>query len=295
MWRGLFTSISAFCNAGFALQSNNLVSYQSSPLVLHTVAALIVLGGLAPATCLVLPDWIRGRAIPLAPRIALVTTATLLLAGTVCFLVFEWNNAMAELSFADKLHNAWFQSVTLRTAGFNSVDISGVLEPTFLIMLSFMFIGGSPGGTAGGVKTTTIGVLAMTFWASITGHNEVIAQNRRIPQSTINRAITVVGSGVLVWFFAVLALQITQQLPARDTGFRGDFGPGYGGIVTGRNTVSGRDWQNHYHTDHVYRPYRADDPVYPSESGCRSSRFAMSRCPHYLKLRDSPCPNKYSS
>jgi trk system potassium uptake protein len=139
-----------------------------------------------------------------------------LLAGTLCFLVFEWNSSLSALSFMDKLHNAWFQSVTLRTAGFNSVDISGVLAPTFLVMLSFMFIGGSPGGTAGGVKTTTIGVLAMTFWASITGHNEVIARNRRIPQSIINRAITVVGSGVLVWFTAVLALQITQQLPARD-------------------------------------------------------------------------------
>ncbi len=219
IWRGVFTSISAFCNAGFALQSNNLIPYQTSPMVLHTVAALIILGGLAPATCLILPAWIRGRVIPLAPRIALVTTTALLLVGTGCFLVFEWNSAMGGLSFADKVHNAWFQSATLRTAGFNSVDISGVLEPTFLVMLCLMFIGGSPGGTAGGVKTTTIGILAMTFWACITGHNEVIAQNRRIPQSTINRAITVVGSGVFVWFFAVLALQVTQQLPARDLAF----------------------------------------------------------------------------
>ena len=219
LWRGFFTSISAFCNAGFALQSDNLVSYQSNPLILHTIAGLIILGGLAPATCLMLPAWLRGRAIPLAPRIALMTTTVLLLAGTLCFLVFEWNGALSSFSFTGKLNNAWFQSVTLRTAGFNSVDISGVIAPTFMVMLSFMFIGGSPGGTAGGIKTTTIGILAMTFWASITGHNEVIAQNRRIPQSTINRAITVVSSGVLVWFSAVLALQITQQLPARDLAF----------------------------------------------------------------------------
>jgi trk system potassium uptake protein TrkH len=219
VWKGLFTSISAFCNAGFSLQSDNLISFQTNPFLLHTVAALIVLGGLAPATCLLLPAWIKGRAIPLAPRIAIVTTASLLLAGTVCFLVFEWDNALAALSITDKLHNAWFQSVTLRTAGFNSVDINGVLGSTFLVMLSFMFIGGSPGGTAGGIKTTTIGVLAMTFWSSITGHNEVIAQNRRIPQNTINRAVTVVGSGVMVWFIAVLALQITQHFPAREVVF----------------------------------------------------------------------------
>lgn len=219
LWRGLFTSISAFCNAGFALQSDNLIAYQGSPLILHAVAALIILGGLAPATCLLLPAWLGGRAIPLAPRIALLTTAALLFAGTVCFLVFEWNGAMAGLSFGDKIHNAWFQSATLRTAGFNSVNISGVLEPTFLIMLAFMFIGGSPGGTAGGIKTTTLGVLCLTFWACITGHNEVIAGNRRIPQSTINRAITVVSSGIMIWFFALLGLQITQQLPARDLAF----------------------------------------------------------------------------
>jgi trk system potassium uptake protein TrkH len=219
LWRGVFTSISAFCNAGFALQSTSLIPYQNNPVLLHTVAALIVLGGLAPATCMILPDWIRGRAIALAPRIALVTSAALLLTGAMFFLVFEWTGALAPLPLAGKLHNAWFQSVTLRTAGFNSVDISGVLGPTLLIMLAFMFIGGSPGGTAGGVKTTTIGVLAMTFWAGITSRNEVIVGNRRIPQGTINRAITVVGSGVLVWFTALLALQITQQLPARELAF----------------------------------------------------------------------------
>ena len=219
LWRGVFTAISAFCNAGFALQSTNLVPYQNNPALLHTVAALIILGGLAPATCMILPDWIRGRAIALAPRIALVTSAALLLTGTIFFLVFEWSGALAPLSLADKLHNAWFQSATLRTAGFNSVDISGVLGPTLLIMLAFMFLGGRPGGIAGGAKTTTIGVLAMTFWARITGRNEVIVGNRRIPHGTINRAITVVGSGMLVWVSALLALQITQQLPARELAF----------------------------------------------------------------------------
>ena len=79
----------------------------------------------------------------------------------------------------------------------------------------WMFIGGSPGGTAGGVKTTTIAVLALTFWANITGRGEVIVANRRLPQATINRAVTVVGAGLLVWAAAALALQITQPLPAR--------------------------------------------------------------------------------
>lgn len=216
LWQGLFTSVSAFCNAGFSLQSANLVPFQTQPLILHTVALLIVLGGLAPATCLLLPQWLRGRPISLAPRIALVTSAVLLVSGTLCFLIFEWDNSLAGLDFADKLHNAWFQSVTLRTAGFNSIDLSHVLSPTYLVMISFMFIGGSPGGTAGGIKTTTIGILAMTFWASITGHNEVIAQNRRIPQVILNRAVTVFASGAMIWFLAVMMVALTQPLAARD-------------------------------------------------------------------------------
>ena len=219
LWRGLFTAVSAFCNAGFALQSDNLIPYRSEPLVLHTVAALIVLGGLAPAASLLLPQWLRGRAIPVGSRIALVTTAVLLLSGTVFYLVFEWGNSLAGLSPVDKLHNAWFQSVTLRTAGFNSVDIGGVIGPTYLVMLGFMFIGGSPGGTAGGIKTTTVGVLALTFWASVTGRNDIIVQNRRIPQSTVNRAVTVAASGLLVWLLALMALEITQQIPSRALAF----------------------------------------------------------------------------
>ncbi len=215
-WRGLFTSVSAFCNAGFALQSDNLIPYQNHPLVLHTVGVLIIFGGLAPAASLMLPRWLAGRTVPLAARIALTTTAVLLLIGAFFFLVVEWNGVLAGLSLVDKLHNAWFQSVTLRTAGFNSVDIAGSSNPVFLVMLCLMFIGGSPGGTAGGIKTTTLGIVAMTFWASIIGRSEVIAQSRRISQVTINRAITIVASGSAILFLVVLMLETTQQVSARE-------------------------------------------------------------------------------
>ena len=88
-------------------------------------------------------------------------------------LAFEWNGVLAGMSFFNKIHNAWFQSATLRTAGFNSVGLAGVMNPTFLVMLCLMFIGGCPGGTAGGIKATTIAILAMTFWANITHRNGV--------------------------------------------------------------------------------------------------------------------------
>ncbi len=219
LWKGLFTSVSAFCNAGFALDSANLLNYRHQPLILHTVALLIILGGLAPSTCMLAGQWLRGRRIDLASRIALVTTSVLLVLGTCSFLMFEWDHVLGGLNFGDKLHNAWFQSVTLRTAGFNSVDLNQVLSPTLLIMLFCMFIGGSPGGTAGGIKTTTLGILALTFWTTITAGKSVIAQNRRIHQSIINRTITVFFAGAIVWFMVVLALILTQAIPVRELVF----------------------------------------------------------------------------
>ena len=232
-WRGLFTAVSAFCNAGFALQSNSLIPYRNSPLILHTVAALIIFGGMAPATSLIFPQWLMARRIPIAARIALITTAVMLFSGMFFMLAFEWNGVLADLSIADKFHNAWFQSATLRTAGFNTVNMAEVISPTFLMMILFMFIGGSPGGTAGGVKTTTIGILAMTFWANITNHNSVIYQNRRIPSATIYRAITIVASVAVVWFAAVLMLEVTQQIPGRDLIFEVTSAIGTVGLSTG--------------------------------------------------------------
>ena len=234
IWHGVFTSISAFCNAGFALKSNSLIPYQSMPMILHVIACLIILGGMAPATSLAISKWYQNQSISLTARIALITTGVLLVSGTFFILVFEWHGIFADLSLCDKLNNAWFQSVTLRTAGFNSVDISHTTSPTFLIMLGLMFIGGSPGGTAGGIKTTTLGVLAMTFWASITNKNEIIVKHRKIPYGTIYRAITIVISGVCMWFIMVIMLEVTQQqISGRDIIFEVTSAIGTVGLSTG--------------------------------------------------------------
>lgn len=232
-WRGVFTAVSAFCNAGFSLQSDSLVAYSHQPLILHTVAVLIVAGGIAPATTVIVPRWVRRQQIPLAARLALNTTLIMLVGGTLCFLAFEWNGVLAGGGVLDKIHNAWFQSVTLRTAGFNSVDIAQVASPTFLLMLAFMFVGGSPGGTAGGIKTTTLAVLAVTFWSNISNNNEVVVSNRSIRPSTIYRAITIVGAGVVVWFIVALMLETTQQISARDIIFEATSALGTVGLSTG--------------------------------------------------------------
>ena len=232
-WRGVFTSVSAFCNAGFALQSDSLLAYQSNPLILQGVSVLIILGGLAPATSLAIPSWIRGKRIPIPARLALITTVTLLTAGTFCVLAFEWNGLLSGMNFVDKFQNAWFQSVTLRTAGFNSLDLAKATSPTILIMVVFMLIGGSPGGTAGGLKTTTIAILSMTFWSSIGNRTEVIVQKRRLHPTTISRAVTIVVSGGIVWFLVVLMLEITQQVPSGNLIFEATSAIGTVGLSLG--------------------------------------------------------------
>jgi trk system potassium uptake protein TrkH len=237
LWRGVFTAISAFCNAGFALQTDSLLPYQNQAGILHTVALLIVMGGMAPATCLFIPRWLRGKKIPIATRIALVTTAALLLAGTIFFLSLEWNGVLQGLSIGDKIQNAWFQSVTLRTAGFNSVDISQIADPTLLIMVLFMFIGGNPGGTAGGVKTTTVAIVAMAFWTNIIRRDDILIQSKRIDKQTVYRAVTIIMSGVILLILVILMLEITQPIPSRDLIFEATSAIGTVGLSTGATSL----------------------------------------------------------
>ena len=232
-WKGLFTSISAFCNAGFSLQTDSLIPYQDNPLILHAVAILIICGGIAPAVTLTIPRWLRGGAMTVASRLALITTFVLLAVGTIFFLAFEWNGALQGMAIADKFHNAWFQSVTLRTAGFNSIPLESVIGPTFLMMICMMFIGGSPGGTAGGVKTTTVGVLAATFWSCAAGYDDISMQNRRVLPQTVFKAVTIVTSGTFLLFLITLMLEATQNISARDLIFEAASALGTVGLSTG--------------------------------------------------------------
>ncbi|MDD3588635.1 MAG: potassium transporter TrkG, partial [Thermoguttaceae bacterium] len=219
IWHSIFTAVSAFCNAGFTLTSDNLIAYNSNPVVLYTVSSLIVLGGLAPATSLLIPAWISARPVPVAARLVLETTLLLLVGGTVAIMAFEWNGILSGLSIADKVHNAWFQSATLRTAGFNSVPLEQIKDPTLFTMVALMFVGGSPGGTAGGVKTTTMAILVLTFLAVIRHRDEVIVRRRRISVQTVYRAVATFLAGLVVWFLFVLCLQVTQSISARQVVF----------------------------------------------------------------------------
>jgi len=213
IWRGVFTAVSAFCNAGFALQPTSLVPYADDPLVLHVVAILIVLGGLSPAVALTLPRWARGRRPSTHAALALTVTALLLVVGTVSFLVLEANASLAGMSWADRLHHAWLQSTTFRTAGFHSVPLGETRAATRAVMIAMMFVGGSPGGTAGGVKTTTVAVLALTIIATLRREPRAIAFGRQLTERSIYEAASVVSIGVAFGLVAVLTILATQPIP----------------------------------------------------------------------------------
>lgn len=219
-WHAVFTAISAFCNAGFGLRSDSLISMNGDPLVLHTVALLIILGGLSPGIVLSIPSSLRrGRRIPPQARLALVTTGVLLLVGFGTYLALEWSTTLKGLSVGDRIQNAWFQSVTLRTAGFNSVDFTGLQPATLLMMMALMFIGGSPGGTAGGIKTTTLGVLVRAVISAVRGRHEIVMYGRRVSIRTVFRAAANVAAGAATVLIGLLLLLLTQNMSLKEASF----------------------------------------------------------------------------
>lgn len=211
-WNGLFTSVSAFCNAGFALRTSSLVEYQTEPLVLYTVGALVVVGGLSPAVLAAAPAWLRRRRVPLQAQLALVTTVALLAGGALIYGLFEWSVTLGHLGWADRVHNAIFQSVTLRTAGFNSVDLAATRPATQTMMIAFMLIGGTPGGTAGGLKTTTLAVIVLMVAATLRGRPRARAFGRELAGVTVFKAGAVTTAGVAIALAALVAVQLTQDI-----------------------------------------------------------------------------------
>jgi trk system potassium uptake protein TrkH len=195
-WMALFHSVSAFCNAGFDLFGNyaSLTAFSGDLLVLLTVASLIILGGLGFSVILETARNRQGfRNLSLHTRIVLMTTLVLLLAGTVFYWIVERTNAetLAGCSEGEKILNAFFQSVTMRTAGFNSFDLSGFRDGSKLFSSLLMIIGASPASTGGGIKTTTIATLTLLMLSVVRGESEVNVARRRLSDDISRRALTV--------------------------------------------------------------------------------------------------------
>lgn len=212
LWRATFTSISAFCNAGLGLQSNSLIPYQNDFWILSTISCLIIAGGTAPLLVLDLPQKLWKRNLDLQEKLVISTTLGLLIAGFLFYTLVEWNQTLHGLTVFHKLSNGWFQSVTTRTAGFNSVDITLIKDVTGFFMILLMFIGGNPGGTAGGIKTVTFATLLIAGFTGLKGQDKPKVFNRKIPVFFIYKAFAafLIASTMVFWAYFMLA--VTQDI-----------------------------------------------------------------------------------
>lgn len=226
-WHAIFQAVSAFCNAGFSTFSDSLMGFQRSPVTLTVIMALIIAGGIG---FLVLEEVVlwwkatrrrRRFRLSLHSQIVLATTALLLLAGWMAFGVLEWTVTLEGLPVGARLVNALFASVTPRTAGFNTIDYAQTTAGTDFLTILFMSIGGSPGSTAGGLKTTTVAVVGLLAWARFRGHEIVSVRGRSVPDETIQRAVglVVVGFGVVTAAILLFSLTELAAVPAVEREF----------------------------------------------------------------------------
>lgn len=192
LFLSVFTSISAFNNAGFALFKNNLMDFSSDPVVIIIVPILIIMGGLGHFVIVDLIYCKKLNKLSLHSKLVLTTSIILIAFGSVAFFLLEQHNTVSHMGLIEKIGNAVFQSVTTRTAGFNSVDIGNISTPTSLLFMAFMFIGGAPLSAAGGIKVTTFALVFMFVLNNIRKENTTSLFKRKIPNKYINLSITTI-------------------------------------------------------------------------------------------------------
>ena len=228
IWISVFNSVSAFCNAGIDVFSeNSLCDYATDPLINAVTSALVVLGGLGYIVWWDVLRVVKSRSkknrrifrhLSLHSKIALTATAVLLLSGTLLFLAFEYNNpkTIGELSLFDKLQVAAFQAVTTRTAGFASVPQENLTGASAALSVLLMVIGGSPVGTAGGMKTVTVAVLLCSAFATVRNKRSATVFGRSISESSIRKALAVAVTFIAICSVSTVLLMATNSVSAID-------------------------------------------------------------------------------
>lgn len=221
LWLSVFHSVNGFNNAGFSLFSDSLVRYVTSPVLNLTLTALIIFGGLGYQVIIELYLWLRERFLKnpshrefsLHFKVVTTTTLFLLILGTVLMFGVEFDNSdtLQTLSVPEKMMAAWFQSVTSRTAGFNTIDIGSMTAPGLFITTVLMFIGASPGSTGGGIKTTTARVLLRCTRATLQGRDEVLCYQRKISATLILKAVSILVGSSLVVSCSTLLVSLLQS------------------------------------------------------------------------------------
>lgn len=229
IFSSIFHSVSAFCNAGFSLFSDNLAGPGAAMnmQVNITIAGLIILGGLGFITIV---NIVRVR--PWAPArdrlnrrltahslVVIVSTSVLIVAGMLLFYFIEYNNTLAGLNWWEKILASFFQSVTTRTAGFNTIDIGAMAVPSTLLFLVLMFIGASPGSTGGGIKTTTASLILLSAINHVRGKPSIDIGHRHILQSNVDRASATLFFGLVLVSLSVFAVSLLEPFPILDVVF----------------------------------------------------------------------------
>ncbi|WP_425061235.1 Ktr system potassium uptake protein B [Sporomusa carbonis] len=250
---GYWHAISAFCNAGFDLfgsvtgEFSSITGYVEDIVVNLVISALIILGGIGFTVIADIGTNKRFSKLSLHTKVVLVTTLVLIIFATIVIFLLEYDNpdTLANLSWQGKILGSYFQSITPRTAGYNTLDISKFSDATLFFIMLLMFIGASPTSTGGGIKTSTAGVLAAAIWALISGKNDAEMFKRRIPQSIIYKAFSVMLiSGILV-IFVTMMLSITEKQPFIKIFFEVTSAFGTVGLSTGITptlTTTGKLW-----------------------------------------------------
>ncbi|HCF94983.1 MAG TPA: hypothetical protein DEW46_07975 [Verrucomicrobia bacterium] len=218
-YQALFHTVSAYCNAGFSLYADSLTRFRGDPYFLTVIMLLIVLGGLGFVALLNLMQFFLGKRdgrrgprprIQLHTQVVLIVTFLLIFAGTIVFLPLEWSNEFVGLSTLDRWVNAMFQSVTSRTAGFNTIDLGNSRSATLLFTGFLMSIGGSPGSAAGGIKTTTFFILILVVRAFVSRRDRIVAFGWTIPNRIVQQAFALFFVAVAWTFSATFLLLCTE-------------------------------------------------------------------------------------
>lgn len=228
IWISVFTSVSAFCNAGMdIIGENSLCAYATNPIVNIVTGLLIIVSGIGYVVwwdVLQTGQKSKGkhrrifRNLTLHSKISITTTLILVLGGGLLIFLFEYHNplTMGNLSVFDKIQVSLFQSITTRTAGFATVPQQNLTNASSLLCLMLMFIGGSPVGTAGGIKTVTIAVLVVSAWATIQNKNEVTLFHRNISKRAVNKAVAVTAMSFCILFVSTLLLSAVTKADMLD-------------------------------------------------------------------------------
>lgn len=208
----IFHSISAFCNAGFDILGNSLIGYNEAPIVIYTLSFLVILGGIGFSVLREVYEIRKFKKFSLHTKLVLQSTGVLLFIGFVLFILLEFNNGatIKNLSWFGKINATWFQAVVPRTAGFQSVNYSLVKDSTLLVTIILMFIGASPGGTGGGVKTTTIAVIVASVISVVKGSDDTEIFDRRIENNIIKKALAIFTVALLLVLIASFTITVLQ-------------------------------------------------------------------------------------